>query len=195
VSEDSPATRSPEHAALVRIVAEKGLTSFDEPVELASGAMSRDFVDAKRALASGPDLVVACRAIAALADRRGIAYDAVGGMTMGADMFAHGVSVLTGCDWFVVRKQPKDRGTRQQVEGAVVGPGSRLLLVEDTVTTGGSSLDALAVLRATGAEVVLATALVDRGDAAAVSFAAEGVPYEPLLTYRDLGIEPVIPPS
>jgi orotate phosphoribosyltransferase len=188
-------TTTPEHDALVRIVRDKGLTSFAEPVELASGAMSRDFVDAKRALAAGADLAVACRAVAALADRRGIGFDAVGGMTMGADMFAHGVAVLTGCEWFVVRKQPKDRGTRQQVEGAVVGAGHRLVLVEDTITTGGSSLDALAVLRATGATVVLATALVDRGDTAAVRFAAEGVPYEPLLTYRDLGIEPVIPPA
>jgi orotate phosphoribosyltransferase len=191
---ESPTARA-EHDRLVRIVRDKGLTSFDEPVELASGALSRDFVDAKRALGSGPDLAVACRAVAALADRLGVAFDAVGGMTMGADMFAHGVAVLAGCDWFVVRKQPKDRGTRQQIEGAPIGPGRRLLLVEDTVTTGGSSLEALAVVRATGAEVVLATALVDRGDSAADRFAAAGVTYEPLLTYRDLGIEPVIAPS
>lgn len=180
---------------LVRIVVEGGLTSFDEPVELASGAMSRDFVDAKRALSRGRNLTVACRAIVALADEMGIDFDAVGGMTMGADMFAHGVAMLADCGWFVVRKQPKDRGTRQQVEGSVLGPDSRVLMVEDTITTGGSTLQALEVVRATGAEVVLITALVDRGESAAVAFAAAGVPYAPLLSWRDLGIDPVVPPA
>lgn len=188
-------TPAPEREALVRIVVEQGLTSFDEPVQLASGAMSRDFVDAKRALARGADLTVACRAIVALADARGITFDAVGGMTMGADMFAHGVAMLADCGWFVVRKEPKNRGTRQQVEGSALGPGHRVVMVEDTITTGGSTLTALEVVRATGAEVVLITALVDRGDVAAVAFADAGVPYEPLLTYRDIGIDPVAPPA
>lgn len=185
----------PTKAELVRIVIEGGLTSFDEPVELASGAMSRDFVDAKRALARGRDLTVACRAIVALADELGVTFDAVGGMTMGADMFAHGVAMLADCGWFVVRKQPKDRGTRQQVEGTDLGAGHRVLLVEDTITTGGSTLKALEVVRATGAVVVLVTALVDRGDTAAPAFAAAGVTYAPLLTWRDIGIDPVVPPA
>lgn len=191
----SPTPSSPERDALVRIVVDKGLTSFDEPVTLASGAMSRDFIDAKRALAKGSDLTVACRAIIAAADERGISFNAVGGMTMGADMFAHGVAMLADCGWFVVRKAPKDRGTRQQVEGSVLGAESRVLMVEDTITTGGSTLTALEVVRATGAEVVMVTALVDRGDAAAVSFADAGVTYAPLLTYRDVGIDPVVPPA
>jgi orotate phosphoribosyltransferase len=186
---------SPERDALIAIVVNKGLTSFDEPVQLASGAMSRDFIDAKRALARGSDLAVACRAIIGAADDRGISFDAVGGMTMGADMFAHGVAMLADCGWFVVRKAPKDRGTRQQVEGSVLGAGTRVLMVEDTITTGGSTLTALEVVRATGAEVVMVTALVDRGDAATASFAAAGVTYAPLLTYRDVGIEPVVPPA
>lgn len=193
---DVPNTdRAPELDALVRIVVDKGLTRFDEPVRLASGAMSQEFVDAKRALATGSDLTVACRAIVNLADELGIAFDAIGGMTMGADMFAHGVAVLADCGWFVVRKQPKDRGTRQQVEGSVLGPGTRVVMVEDTVTTGGSTLTALDVVQATGAEVVLVTALVDRGDAATAAFADLGVPYAPLLTYRDIGIDPVVPPT
>lgn len=195
MADQSPTPSSPERDALVRIVIDKGLTSFDEPVTLASGAMSRDFIDAKRALAKGSDLTVACRAIIAAADERGISFNAVGGMTMGADMFAHGVAMLADCGWFVVRKAPKDRGTRQQVEGSVLDATSRVLMVEDTITTGGSTLTALEVVRATGAEVVMVTALVDRGDAAAVSFADAGVTYAPLLTYRDVGIDPVVPPA
>ncbi len=180
---------------LIRIVVEQGLTSFDEPVRLASGAMSRDFIDAKRALAQGSDLRVACAAIVELAATMGIAFDACGGMTMGADMFAHGVALEADCGWFVVRKAPKDRGTRQQIEGSVLGSGTRVLMVEDTITTGGSTLTALEVVRATGAEVVLVTALVDRGDTATPAFAAAGVPYAPLLTWRDIGIDPVVPPA
>jgi orotate phosphoribosyltransferase len=185
----------PEHDALVEIVKNGGLTRFDDPVKLASGAMSREFIDAKRALARGRDLSVACRAIIALAASRNITFTAVGGMTMGADMFSHGVAMLADCEWFVVRKQPKDRGTRQQIEGAVLGSGHKVLMVEDTITTGGSTLTALEVVRATGAEVVLITALVDRGDSAASSFAAAGVPYAPLLTYNDIGIDPVVSPG
>lgn len=186
---------TPERQALIDMVTTGGLTRFDEPVRLASGAMSREFIDAKRALAQGRNLTVASRAIIALAAKRNIAFDAVGGMTMGADMFSHGVAVLADCKWFVVRKQPKDRGTRQQIEGATLGPGMRVVMVEDTITTGGSTLTALEVVRATGADVVLVTALVDRGDTAAASFASAGVPYEPLLTYADIGIDPVVSPG
>ena len=68
----------------------------------------------------------------------GIDFDAVGGLTMGADQFAHGVAIVGHCDWFVVRKEPKGRGTNRLVEGATLRPGTRVLLVDDVVTTGGS---------------------------------------------------------
>jgi orotate phosphoribosyltransferase len=110
---------------------------------------------------------------------------------MGADQFAHGVAVVTGCEWFVVRKEPKGRGTNKVVEGGTVGAGVRVLLVDDIVTTGGSIQKAYECVVGLGAEVVLACTVVDRGDVAARFFAERGVPYEPLLTYRDLDIPPV----
>ena len=64
----------------------------------------------------------------------------------------------------------------------------RVLLLEDVVTTGGSMVAALDQVAATGAEVVLAVTIVDRGEAAGAAFAERGVPYRSLLTYRDLGI-------
>lgn len=176
------------------IVAAKGHHRVDEPIQLSSGEWSRDFIDVKAALAHGPDLAQGCRALMALATVRETAFDAIGGLTMGADQFAHGVAVLAGCHWFVVRKTPKGRGTDQLVEGAALSPDTRVLLVEDVVTTGSSIRRAYDAVRGEGAEVVLATAAVDRGDAAARDFAAEGVVYEPLLTYRDFGIEPVSGP-
>jgi orotate phosphoribosyltransferase len=176
-------------AQLIEIVREKGLTRFDEPVRLASGQLSREFVDGKAALANGADLELACRAL--LEAVEGIEFDAVGGLTMGADQFAHVVAVLAHTNWFVVRKEPKGRGTNKLVEGAKVGPGTRVLLVDDAVTTGGSIRKAHDEITQLGATVVGAVTLVDRGEVAGPFFRERGVPYVALVTYRDLGIEPV----
>lgn len=177
--------------ALLDIVVAGGLTHFDEPVELASGELSRDFIDAKHALARGSDLRLACEVIADIAAEAGVSFDAVGGLTLGADQFAHGVAMVTGARWFVIRKQPKGRGTDKWVEGAALGPGVRVLLVDDVITTGGSIRLACERVRAEGAEVVLATTLVDRGDIAARYFDEAGVVYRPVFTYHDLAIVPV----
>lgn len=174
---------------VVAIVRERGLLRLPEPVRLRSGQLSRDFVDGKAALARGADLEVACRAVVEAV--AGVAFDAVGGLTMGADHLAHGVALVSGAEWFVVRKEPKGRGTDQLVEGARVGPGTRALLVDDAVTTGGSIVRAHDAVVATGATVVAAVTLVDRGDVAAPWFAERGIPYAALVTYRDLGIDPV----
>lgn len=177
--------------ALLDVVRRRGLTHSEEPLRLASGELSRDFVDGKVALARGRDLRAACELIVAAAEEAGAAFDAAGGLTMGADHLAHGVALVADREWFSVRKQPKGRGTDKWVEGAELGPGVRVLLLEDVVTTGGSMVTALDRVLDTGAEVVLAVTVVDRGEAAAAAFAGRGVPYRPLLTYRDLGIAPV----
>lgn len=171
------------------MVKAKGHLRLPEPVQLASGDWSRDFVDAKRALQDGADLEAACRAM--LEAVEGIEFDAVGGMTLGADQFSHVIAVLARRKWFVVRKAAKGRGTNKRVEGADVGDGVAVLLVDDVVTTGTSILDAYEVVRGLGARVVGAVTLLDRGEVARPRFDAAGVPYFPVLTYRDLGIEPV----
>lgn len=174
-----------------RIVRDKGLTRLPEPVQLRSGAMSQDFVDAKAALAEGDDLERACRAMLEVASDMGAEFDAVGGMTLGADQFSHVMAVLDGKRWFVVRKATKGRGTDKRVEGAALGEGVRVLLVEDVVTLGGSVREAYEIVRQTGATVAGVVCLVDRSDAAGPYFAADKVPYQAVLTYRDLGIDPV----
>jgi orotate phosphoribosyltransferase len=177
--------------ALLDVVRRRGLTRSDTPLELASGELSQDFIDGKVALARGRDLRNACELVVAIAAEAGISFDAAGGMTMGADHLSHGIALVADVEWFSVRKQPKGRGTDRWVEGAPLGPGVRVLLLEDVVTTGGSMITALDQVAATGAEVVLAVTVVDRGEAASAAFAARGVPYRSLLTYRDLGIVPV----
>lgn len=139
------------------------------------------------------DLRVACRAIHRTVRAAGHSYDAVGGLTMGADALAVGVAAVSegNIGWFSVRKEPKKRGTRQLIEGAQVGPGWRVLLIDDVVTTGGSIIKAFEAVTETGADIVAAVTLVDRGDSARLRFAERGVDYLPMATYEDLGIEPV----
>jgi orotate phosphoribosyltransferase len=175
----------------IRIVKERGLTKLAEPIQLASGFRSRYFIDGKEALSHGSDLATACRAMIDEIAELGLEFDAVGGLTLGADQFAHGIALLASRDWFVIRKQPKGRGTNRTIEGAKLGPSVRVLLVDDVVTTGGSIQTAYSRVVQAGASVVAATTLVDRGEAAHEFFGRVGVPYRPLMTYSDLGIPQV----
>ena len=186
---------SPLRARLQQILRTKALSRRDEEMQLACGAMSRDFIDGKEAFAAWQDLEVACGAIVEAVGAAGIEFDAAGGPTLGADALAVGIAAVSNKRWFIVRKQQKGRGTRRRIEGLQIGRGDRVLLVEDVVTTGGSILDALDAVRRTGAEVVAAVTLADRGDTATHAFADLGVPYYPMATYADLGIDPVVPPA
>ncbi len=167
------------------------LQRLPEPVVLASGELSRDFIDAKLAVDDADDLEMVGAAMAAAARQAGITFDAVGGLVLGAVPFTFAVAQATRSRWFLIRKEPKGRGTNRWAEGARIGPGTRVMLVDDVITTGGSIQLAYDRVRMTGAEVVIATTLVDRGDQAAAFFQDAGVPYVPMLTYRDLGIEPI----
>lgn len=193
MSDTTASTAGHDRERLLRVVRERALRTFDEPRELASGELSCDFIDAKAGLARGADLRLSCSVMAGSVAAAEITWDAVGGLTLGADQFAHGIVAVLDDDheWFVVRKQPKGRGTDQLVEGAALGPDTRVLLVDDIVTTGGSIQVAHRRVLDTGASVVAAVTLVDRSDIASRYFADHHVPYLPVFTYRDLGIAPV----
>ncbi len=177
--------------AVVRLLRERGYVRREEAFQLTSGQWSHDYVDGKRALAAGADLKTAAEAVVSLAAEEGVAFDAVGGLTMGADPLAHAVAVVSGASWFSVRKEAKGHGRKQRIEGAAIGPGTRVLLIEDVTSTGGSMLQALDAVEETGAQVVLATTLLDRGDSAAPMLAERGIRYRPLSTYLDLEIAPI----
>ena len=92
------------------------------------------------------------------------------------------------CEWFIVRKEAKGRGASRLVEGARIGEGDGVLLIDDIVTTAGSILKAYESVQATGALVVAAVRLADRGGDARRSFDERGVPYFPTAIYQDVGI-------
>ena len=119
--------------------------------------------------------------------------DAIGGMTLGADpivgaTIAHAGRVGDTVAGFLVRKEPKGHGTKKCVEGPrpeIARP--RVLIVEDTATTGGSSLKAAhRVQEEWNAEVIGAFVIVDRGEGASEAYAAEGIELHALLTLDDL---------
>lgn len=190
-SEREGSRLSDPRGQLIEVIRARGLQYHERRVQLAAGKMSHYFVDGKRALRSGHDLVTAGKAVLELVEELGVDFDAVGGLTNGADHVAHIVAVLADAEWFFVRKQAKDRGTRQRIEGAILGPGVRVLLVDDVITSGGSMMEALAEIERAGAQVVGAVALVDRDDRAAQAFADRRIPYAPVARYHDLGIPSV----
>ena len=117
---------------------------------------------------------------------------AVGGLTLGADPIANAVlheSVRAGrpLDAFVVRKEPKDHGRGRQIEGADVA-GKRVVVVEDTSTTGQSALKAVEALRREGAEVVAVAVIVDRRTGAQAAVDAEGLRWLAAIDLDDLGL-------
>lgn len=181
---------SDSREAVIRLVREKAYERRDVPFQLSSGEMSHDYFDGKRALANADDLRLAAQAVIDLASERGVDFDTVGGLTMGADALAHGIALLSGTSWFTVRKAAKEHGKQQLIEGADVN-GASALLVDDVVTTGGSIEQALEAIVASGATVRLAVCLVDRSGRAHELLSSHGVEFAPLCTWEDLGIEPV----
>lgn len=114
-------------------------------------------------------------------------YDAVGGLTLGADPVAAAMLHASNgrLDAFVVRKSEKQHGLQRRIEGPDVS-GRRVLAVEDTSTTGGSVLTAVSALRAAQASVVGVAVIVDRGAGPAVQ--ASGLAYRAAYTLDDLGL-------
>ncbi len=117
---------------------------------------------------------------------------AVGGMTMGADPIASAVmhqGAVRGLsyDAFVVRKEPKDHGRGRQVEGPDLA-GKRVIVLEDTSTTGGSPLAAIEALLKVGAEIAAVAVVVDRNTGARERIEAAGYPYLAAIGLDDLGL-------
>lgn len=124
----------------------------------------------------------------------GLHFNAVGGPTMGADFISHSVayelmSRRNPVEWFTVRSTIKDHGLQRWVEGAQLNENSKVILTDDVVSTGNSLFKAFRQVEDTGAEIVAVMPLVDRGARFGSLF--WGIPYHPLFTHEDLGIDPL----
>jgi len=157
---------------------------------LASGTRSEYYVDARTTTmsAEGQRLVglVAYRLIR----DSGFEPTHVGGLTLGADPVSYAIahrSALEGhpLDGFTVRKRAKDHGTGQRIEGGLP-QSARCVIIEDTVTTGRSGMEAIEAVRTHGAQVVGLLALVDRSAGAASLYEAQGVPMLSIFTGTEL---------
>ncbi len=159
-------------------------------VTLASGRTADYYVDLRRVTLDGGTAPLIGRVMLDLvADWD---FDAVGGLTLGADPVAvamlHATAASGGrLDAFVVRKEGKAHGLQRRIEGSPV-EGRRVLAVEDTSTTGGSVLTAVEALREAGAEVVGVAVIVDRDTGAREAVEGAGLPYRFAVSAADLGL-------
>lgn len=159
-------------------------------VTLSSGKEADYYVDMRRVTLDAGAAPVIGRAMLELTDEWD--FEAVGGLTLGADpvataMMHQAAAAGRRLDAFVVRKGQKAHGLQKRIEGPPV-EGRRVLAVEDTSTTGGSALEAVAALREAGAEVVGVAVIVDRDTGAREAVEAAGLPYRYAVGIDDLDI-------
>jgi orotate phosphoribosyltransferase len=159
---------------------------------LASGRKSSFYIDARRTTMSGDGLAV----IGGLGlDRlavRGWTPRAVGGLTLGADPIAYALALTAKrrgqlLDAFTVRKQPKDHGTGQRIEGCFAA-GFPVVVVEDVLTTGRSAREAISAVESEGGHVLGVLAVLDRDEGGREAIERDGYLVEAFLTAADLGL-------
>ena len=175
-------------ARLLEIITAKAIVHG--AVTLSSGKQADYYVDLRRISLDGeaaPLVGIVMRELTTDLD-----YDAVGGLTLGADPVATSMLHAAAAagdrlDAFVVRKQGKAHGLQQRIEGPSI-EGRRVLVVEDTTTTGASPLDAVRAAREAGAEVVAVATIADRATGAGAKIEAEGVAYRFVYDLAELGL-------
>lgn len=186
-------TNDSQKARLAELV--RDLAVVHEKVTLASGRESDFYVDMRRATLHHEAAPLIGHVMLDLLEESGFApgdYDSVGGLTMGADPVATAIlhaaaSRGLDVDAFVVRKAAKDHGMRRRIEGPDI-TGRRVVVLEDTSTTGGSPLEAAAAVEESGATVVAVAVVVDRDTGAKERIEAAGYPYLHALGLGDIGL-------
>ncbi len=177
-------------SALIDLVRAKALKFGD--FTLASGKKASYFLDCKEITLDSIGAVMVGEGLLELIGSP--LPDAVGGMSIGADPILASVITIAGLKQLpllgvMVRKEPKDHGTKKCIEGPVK-PGQSIVIVEDVVTTGGSSLKAIEHCEAFGLKVTRVLAIIDREEGGREAFESRGYPFQSLLSIRDFGITP-----
>ena len=173
---------------LFALLFQRSFRYSEEPAfKLTSGKMSSFYIDCKKVSLDPEGAFLIGQHIF---DRiQQLPVEGVGGMTLGADPIATAVSIVSflknrPIPAFIVRKEPKEHGSEQQIEGTLK-PEARVVVVEDVVTTGGSTLRTMEVLRKAGHTVLKIIALIDRKEGGRERITGEGVSFESLFTIDD----------
>ncbi len=167
--------------------------SYEErPVVLASGKQSSFYIDGKQTTLHPEGAYLTGELFYERIRANGDPVAAVGGPTLGADPIVTAITIasfLRGdpLPGFLIRKEPKDHGTMRWIEGIKsLHPGATVALVEDVITTGGSLLKAIRIVRDLGYTVAVAGVLLDREEGGTEAIKSEGVPFFSLFTIGDL---------
>ncbi|OYW15154.1 MAG: orotate phosphoribosyltransferase [Planctomycetales bacterium 12-60-4] len=179
-----------DRSRLIALFHERALKFGD--FTLASGKKSTYYLDGKQISLHSEGLRLVSYGLLDLL--RDVDYAAIGGMSIGADPIVGGVLTAAAAEGrslagFLVRKEAKGHGTNRYIEGPVL-PGSKVVVIDDVVTTGGSALQAVDRIVEYGASVVCVVGIVDRKEGGAANFAARGLPFRALLSIEDFGIQP-----
>lgn len=172
------ASLPPRRDALVQLLATR--SARRGTFTLASGRISDFYVDCRLTTMSPDGLILVGPLAHAMLRASGWTVDSVGGLTMGADPVSYAIAYASALAdapirCFAVRKEPKGHGLGKRIEGSFQR-GDRVVVIEDSMTTGGSALNAAAAIRAEGGEVVGALTLVDREEGAREALMAQGIP-------------------
>lgn len=187
-----PPSATSLRAALVTLLKERSLRLGE--YTLSSGRKSHYYIDARLTTMSAQGLeVIGLLGVSMIAEATWKAR-LVGGLTLGADPLAYSISLASRktppiFDAFVVRKQPKAHGTQRKIEGCFTD-GSRVVVVEDVITTGGSALTAIKAIEDARGVVVGVLGVVDRMEGGSAAIEKAGYPVLTMVTIRDLGVEP-----
>ncbi|MFA4956645.1 MAG: orotate phosphoribosyltransferase [Candidatus Methanoperedens sp.] len=152
---------------------------------LASGKKSKYYIDIKKASAIPGILKLIASEIAEKIKTKSIDADYIGCVALGGVPIAVAVSLETDLPLIIIRKEAKEYGTKGQIVGDFV-KSSRVLMVEDVATTGGSVMKAIKLLREEGLIISNVIVVVDREEGARAALAAEDIELTPLVRIRDL---------
>lgn len=177
-------------ADLIAVFQTKALKFGD--FTLASGKKATFYLDSKQVTLDSQGALLVGEGILELL--RDNLPDAVGGMSIGADPISAAVITIAGIQnmplrGFMVRKEAKGHGTNQFIEGPVK-PGDEVVILEDVVTTGGSSLLAIERAEAFGLKIATVVAIIDRLEGGRQAFESRGYTFKSLLTIKDLNLSP-----
>lgn len=159
---------------------------------LVSGRKSSYFLDGKQITLHSQGLRLVSEGLLELLED--VEFQAIGGMSIGADPIIGGMLAMAAernrpLDGFLVRKEAKGHGTNRFIEGPI-SAGAKVVIIDDVVTTGGSSIEAVDRIEEFGCETVQVVGIIDRLQGAAANFDHRGLPFRTLLTVEDFGIKP-----